>query len=622
MLASYNRERPARLEVTRLSTFADQLRIAAANIGRGKTVVAEQILGQVLAARPDDARALYLMAAIRLIQQRLSDAEPLLRQSLAADPNQSEAALHLGMIARGRGRIEEAAGWFHKALAIQPGCGEAHFYLGLVHRERSEHSAAEAHFRLAVQYAPNLVEARLALGSTLLDTGRAVDAEAVLRETGTHVNASTQRAVLEAYLSRARRARGDFPGALAHLERARSLAPDLPNVTYNRGDILQHLGRREEAVVAFRQAVAENPLDLYSHRALNALLFCLGRDDEFLRSYDEASLRASDPSRLQLAKGSTLLVAGRVAEAMQQFETVLRRIPEDVDARYGLASAQLRCQQFSRAITEFRRAVSGRPDDPTIRYGLIDALLQAGDPVAAAEMAQQRLRESPWDQSALARLGLAWRICNDAREAELHGFEELIRVYELEAPEGYGSTRAFNVDLEASLNPLHPYAREFLGQSLRHGTQTFGDLFGEQHELVARLRTRIEQAIVHYLAELKTCSDHPFLSRRRNGFKFAGSWSSRLMDRGFHINHIHPGKWISSCYYISAPEVTEDVVARQGWLKFGEPPYEIGLGMPVRRIIQPKNGTLVLFPSFLWHGTTPFHAEQTRTTIAFDVVPS
>jgi len=30
---------------------------------------------------------------------------------------------------------------------------------------------------------------------------------------------------------------------------------------------------------------------------------------------------------------------------------------------------------------------------------------------------------------------------------------------------------------------------------------------------------------------------------------------------------------------------------------------------------------LVLFPSYMWHGTIPFHDAQARTTIAFDVVP-
>jgi hypothetical protein len=56
-----------------------------------------------------------------------------------------------------------------------------------------------------------------------------------------------------------------------------------------------------------------------------------------------------------------------------------------------------------------------------------------------------------------------------------------------------------------------------------------------------------------------------------------------------------------------------------GALQFGEPNFDMGLNP--RHSVQPKAGTLVLFPSYMWHGTVPFHSEEARTTIAFDVVP-
>jgi len=37
--------------------------------------------------------------------------------------------------------------------------------------------------------------------------------------------------------------------------------------------------------------------------------------------------------------------------------------------------------------------------------------------------------------------------------------------------------------------------------------------------------------------------------------------------------------------------------------------------------VRPEVGLLVLFPSYFWHGTLPFHSEQLRLTVAFDVVP-
>ena len=79
--------------------------------------------------------------------------------------------------------------------------------------------------------------------------------------------------------------------------------------------------------------------------------------------------------------------------------------------------------------------------------------------------------------------------------------------------------------------------------------------------------------------------------------------------------------WISSCYYVAVPDAVKDEAGRQGWIKFGEPSFEAGLKNPIRRAIQPAPGRLVLFPSYMWHGTVPFRDAAARTTIAFDVVP-
>jgi hypothetical protein len=155
---------------------------------------------------------------------------------------------------------------------------------------------------------------------------------------------------------------------------------------------------------------------------------------------------------------------------------------------------------------------------------------------------------------------------------------------------------------------------------LRGGTQTRGSLFAAGHPLVARLQRRFDQAVQRYIAELHGAETHPLLARRGKGFSYSGSWSSRLSDCGFHVNHIHPEGWISSCYYAGVPDVVRDGEGRQGWIKFGEPAFDHGLEW--RRALQPAPGRLVLFPSYMWHGTIAFRAPTARTTIAFDVVPA
>jgi hypothetical protein len=94
----------------------------------------------------------------------------------------------------------------------------------------------------------------------------------------------------------------------------------------------------------------------------------------------------------------------------------------------------------------------------------------------------------------------------------------------------------------------------------------------------------------------------------------------QLRAEGFHVNHIHPQGWISSAYYVAVPDETLDQAAASGWIKFGEPKLPFPGSTPERQI-QPQSGKLVLFPSYMWHGTTPIHGATPRTTIAFDAVP-
>jgi hypothetical protein len=210
----------------------------------------------------------------------------------------------------------------------------------------------------------------------------------------------------------------------------------------------------------------------------------------------------------------------------------------------------------------------------------------------------------------------------DGREDFLNGYDMLVRSFDLAPPDGFSDMESFNHELNAELDRLHPATREFVSQSLRGGTQTPGHLFPAALPLVTKLKKRIDEAVARYIEDMGEDAAHPLRARRAGDFAYAGSWSSRLRDCGFHVNHIHPDGWISSCYYVAVPDATKEQATRQGWIKFGEPALDVELKTPIRRAIQPVPGRLVLFPSYMWHGTVPFRDNAARTTIAFDVVPA
>ena len=158
-----------------------------------------------------------------------------------------------------------------------------------------------------------------------------------------------------------------------------------------------------------------------------------------------------------------------------------------------------------------------------------------------------------------------------------------------------------------------------MGQSLRQGTQTSQSLTRSDDPAIRAFFAAIDAPIRAYIAMLAERDDD--LGRRvTTGYRFTGAWSVRLRPGGRHVSHIHQLGWISSAFHVQLPSAVDH--GHEGWLKFGEP------GMPTRprleaeHFVKPKAGTLVLFPSYMWHGTVPFSGSEPRLTIAFDAVPA
>lgn len=210
---------------------------------------------------------------------------------------------------------------------------------------------------------------------------------------------------------------------------------------------------------------------------------------------------------------------------------------------------------------------------------------------------------------------IAWRLVGDPRWEWL-ALPQLISEIDL------SEKIAGCVRLEDVLRSLHVANGEYLDQSVRGGTQTDGPLLSRIEPEIQVLRAAIVDAVEDYRAKLPPIDpEHPLLRNRRDrAIRFSGSWSVRLRDGGYHVNHVHPQGWISSALYIALPAPAADDAPEAGWLKLGEAPAGLGIDAPPIGMVEPKPALLVLFPSWMWHGTVPF-AHGERLTVAFDVRP-
>lgn len=595
------------------------LMTAAQALQAGNLGMADMALAPFFqAGTPANPDLLNTAGTVRMHQGRVADAAKLFAQAAKMVPRDPLYAFNQGLALTRLGQTGEAETALRAAVKNKPDFTEALFELGALLHRSGKLEEAERNFRHILRVMPGHVHAKLALGAVLVDAKRPQDAEPPLRRALTETTDPRLKAQLHLQLAQCLRRQRKDAEALGSLDSAQALFPALPNMALHRAETLQNLGRFEEAMAIFESEIARRPADPELHHDFNALLFQLGRSDQFLKSYD----RAPQSRAILMGKAFFLTHEKRFAEAHAIYAGLQARDPNDRDAATCTANALSMMNRHGEALAAFEALIARHGGHADVYRRAAEPALLGGDPQKAAWLCDQGLRLAPQDGGTLAILSIASRMLEDGRDEALNGYDTLVREFDLAPPDGFSDMESFNAELNAELDRLHPETREFINQSLRGGTQTPEHLFPAGLPLVTRLKQRIDEAVARYIAELGEDPSHPLLSRRAREFRYAGSWSSRLRDCGFHVNHIHQDGWISSCYYVALPEAVKDEAGKQGWIKFGEPALDVALKEPIKRTIQPAPGKLVLFPSYMWHGTVPFRDKAARTTIAFDVVPA
>lgn len=556
-------------------------------------------------AKPlDTAQAARFRQALGLLQSGRHDSALVIAEALAAQaPQAADAWQLLGMCLAANGRQQEADTAFERALALLPG-------------------NATVQRNYAVSLAGH--------GRSLLARGRPEDAEPVLRRA---VSLSPDLAYAWADLGTVLRMLGRVDDALAAFHEARGLldrrGADSSGVRDAISGTLADAGRPAEALAHARRLVAERPGFAPAHETLGHLLWEYGTElapsEDPLETFRAAALAQPGNRDLQLAFVRMLLATKRGQEAFEHLQPLRRDTPGDPLLDWYVAEALDLLGEHARATQLFEAAArAGLAGLPAFLNARARHAFRTRQFDLAAACAGRAVEIDPTDQEGWCYLGTAWRLLGDGREYWLFDYERLVGFSAIEPPPGYRDLPAFLADLKATLEALHTARREPVSQSVRGGTQTAGLLFGRDAPVIRAAEAALRRAVEAWLATLPDDPTHPYLSRKGKGIRFSGSWSIRLLPGGHHSNHFHGKGWTSSAFYVSVPGsvLASDEATREGWLQFGQPLEELGLGLPPRRVVRPQPGHLALFPSYMWHGTVPFHEGEPRMTIAFDVQPA
>ena len=204
---------------------------------------------------------------------------------------------------------------------------------------------------------------------------------------------------------------------------------------------------------------------------------------------------------------------------------------------------------------------------------------------------------------------------------ELIGFGKLIQTTELQLNTSNQNLMAFNEKLKKVILK-HPNLTSDWDPAKRaiRGGAVVPRLFDYNHPILKKLEVAIVNAVGNYTTNLQNKENHPFLGFKPTRYTI-DIWANVLGPNHHQSSHIHNQGWMSGVYYVSLPENSVEDNPYAGWLEFNRPGYglpALGGEKNIERIA-PKAGMIVMFPSYVWHGTIPFTSQDTRISIAFDI---
>ncbi|MCS3904529.1 tetratricopeptide (TPR) repeat protein [Methylohalomonas lacus] len=241
----------------------------------------------VLSHAPGHRRALYLLSRLQRQAGNLAATEVLLRRVVRLAPQHEATQAELAMLLYQRHNLADAEQYARNVVRLNPDNAQGHNLMGMILTDAHRLPAAEFHYRRALELHGPIGKLCANLGLNLKQQGKLAEAEQLYRQAlelepentvslmgwlqlkevsrdfdaaadlladlerrlpPDHVSVCMSRSVLH-------RREKDFEAALAALDRARpEQTAGHPAYQYERGEVLDQLGRYAEAFTAFAEA--------------------------------------------------------------------------------------------------------------------------------------------------------------------------------------------------------------------------------------------------------------------------------------------------------------------------------------------------------------------------------
>ena len=157
---------------------------------------------------------------------------------------------------------------------------------------------------------------------------------------------------------------GRHDDAVAAYRGALALDPTFVQAALNLADLQRSRGAEDDAEKTLREALARDPRSAPAHHALGLSLTRQKRSDVALKAFAQAVALAPDNARFAYVYAVALNDAGQRAKAVRELEAALKRQPDDRDLLIALALFERDAGHRQRALGHAQRLFDARTRGP------------------------------------------------------------------------------------------------------------------------------------------------------------------------------------------------------------------------------------------------------------------
>lgn len=373
---------------------------AGAYLGKRDQVNARVSFEKAAALQPADFTPVLNLTQLDLREKGPSAAKQRLEAFAAKHNKNANVKFALAELATGQGQKDQATAWLEKAAADDPSAIEPAIRLGAHYLATQQVEKALTLARKARTTNPDSPQLADLLGQAQIankDFGAALETYSAL------ATSAPKSAAAQVRLARVHVLMKDLPAAEADLKRAVALEPEFLPGRLAQVELAVGMGKANEALEMGRQMQTAFPKSPVGFTVEGDVQAHLKRPEQAVQAYRKA-LALGKSSALAVKVAESLRQSGKLKEAEGHLTEWTKANPADTVSLMYLAELHLANKQYKPAAQLFENLLKQKPEDPILLNNLAWSYQQLKD-TRALPTAERAVKLAPANPAVLDTLG-------------------------------------------------------------------------------------------------------------------------------------------------------------------------------------------------------------------------